>query len=106
MAEISLSRYQKALETLKKGYKAQPSELERDGIIQRFEYTLEIAWKTSKRVLQHNGIEADTPKNVMREMGQLGWISDPSKWIDYIDKRNETSHMYNEDIAIKIFGVI
>jgi nucleotidyltransferase substrate binding protein (TIGR01987 family) len=57
-------------------------------------------------VLFSNGIEVDTPKNVMRELGQLNWISNPERWIDYIDKRNETSHMYNEDVAIRIFDVI
>jgi nucleotidyltransferase substrate binding protein (TIGR01987 family) len=43
---------------------------------------------------------------VVRELGQLGWIPNPEDWIDYIDKRNETSHMYNEEVAIKIFSVI
>ena len=106
MSEISLVSLQKALDTLKKGYKDQPTELERDGLIQRFEYTLELCWKTSKKVLLSNGIEVDTPKNVVRELGSLNWISNPESWIDYIDKKNETSHMYNEDVAIRIFGVI
>lgn len=106
MSEISLVGFQKALDTLKIGYKDQPIELERDGLIKRFGYTLELCWKTSKKVLLSNGIEVDTPKNVVRELGNLNWISNPESWIDYIDKRNETSHMYNEDVAIKIFGVI
>jgi nucleotidyltransferase substrate binding protein (TIGR01987 family) len=106
MSEISLARLIKALETLKRGYIDKPSELERDGLIQRFEYTLELSWKTAKKVLQFNGIESDTPKNVVREMGQLRWIENPEAWIDYIDKRNETSHMYNEEVAVKIFAVI
>lgn len=106
MSEISLIRLRKALESLKKGYKDQPSELERDGLIQRFEYTLELCWKSSKKILYANGIEVDTPKNVIRELGQLGWINNPEDWIDYLDKRNETSHMYNEEVAIKIFNVI
>lgn len=106
MSEISLARLVKALDTLKRGYTDKPSELERDGLIQRFEYTLELSWKTAKKVLQYNGIESDTPKNVVREMGQLGWIENPEAWIDYIDKRNETSHMYNEEVAVKIFAVI
>jgi hypothetical protein len=42
MSEISLIRLRKALESLKKGYTDNPSELERDGLIQRFEYTLEL----------------------------------------------------------------
>jgi nucleotidyltransferase substrate binding protein (TIGR01987 family) len=106
MSDLTIKRLQKALDTLKAGYKKNPSELERDGLIQRFEYTLELCWKTSKKVLFSNGIEVDTPKNVMRELGQLNWISNPERWIDYIDKRNETSHMYNEDVAIRIFDVI
>lgn len=106
MTDISLFRLVKALESLKKGYTDNPSELERDGIIQRFEYTLELCWKTSKRILFHNGIEVDTPRNVVREMGSLNWIRNPADWIDYIEKRNETSHIYNEEVAIKIFGVI
>lgn len=106
MSEISLARLVKALASLKKGYTDHPTELERDGLIQRFEFTLEQCWKSSKKVLFHNGIDVDTPKNVIREMGQLNWISNPESWIDYIDKRNETSHMYNEQIAEKIFSVI
>ena len=106
MSEITVTRLQKALNALKNGYKDLPSELERDGLIQRFEYTLELCWKTSKKVLLSHGVEVDTPKNVIRELGQLNWISNPERWIDYIDKRNETSHMYNEDVAVRIFKVI
>ncbi len=106
MSGISLIRAHKALDSLKRGYIEQPTELERDGLIQRFEYTLELCWKSSKKVLYLNGIEVDTPKNVIRELGNLGWISNPESWIDYIEKRNETSHMYNEEIANKIFKVI
>ncbi|HXH74024.1 MAG TPA: HI0074 family nucleotidyltransferase substrate-binding subunit [Bacteriovoracaceae bacterium] len=106
MTEISLSRVKKALDSLKRGYKDQLSELERDGLIQRFEFTLEQCWKTSKKVLLNNGIDVDTPKNVFREMGSLGWIKHPEKWLDYIEKRNEASHMYNEEIAVRIFSVI
>src|SRR5687768_2507472 len=103
MATISLARFVKALNTLKAGYKDNPSELERDGLIQRFEYTLELSWKTAKKVLFANGIEVDTPKNVVRELGSLGWINNPETWIDYIEKRNEASHIYNEETAIEVF---
>jgi nucleotidyltransferase substrate binding protein (TIGR01987 family) len=106
MSEISLSRAKKALDTLKRGYKDKPSELERDGLIQRFEYTMEICWKSSKKVLHLNGIDVDSPKNVIRELGNLNWIKEPKVWIDYLEKRNETSHIYNEEVAEKIFAVI
>lgn len=106
MSEISLGRLEKALDSLKRGYKENPSELERDGLIQRFEYTVELCWKTSRKVLLANGIDSDTPKNIVRELGQLGWIDNPETWIDYINKSNETSHIYNEEVALRIFSVI
>lgn len=106
MSEVSLSRLEKALESLKKGFKKDPSELERDGLIQRFEICVEISWKTAKKVLQENGILSDAPKNIIRELGNVGWIEDPKKWLKYLDLRNETSHIYNKEVAIKIFSSI
>ena len=106
MSEITVTRLQKALNALKNGYKDLPSELERDGLIQRFEYTLELCWKTSKKVLLSHGVEVDTPKNVIRELGQLNWISNPERWIDYIDKRNETHWLYDDLKAESCFKII
>lgn len=106
MTDTGLIKLQKALNILKSGYTDNPTDLERDGLICRYKCTLELCWKASMEILLRNGIEVDTPKNVVRELGNLNWISNPESWIDYIDKRNETSHMYNEDVAIKIFGVI
>lgn len=106
MSAISLARLEKALGTLKQGYKSGPSELERDGLIQRFEYCVELCWKTAKKILLNNGVQVDAPKSVIREMGNLGWIDNVENWLDYIDKRNETSHLYNEEVADRIFAVI
>lgn len=106
MEYITLEHLVRAWKSLKRGYKSDPTSLERDGIIQRFEYTLDLSWKTAKKVLQNNGIEVDTPKNVVRELGSLGWLNNPADWIDYIEKRNQTSHMYNEPVAEEIFSVI
>lgn len=106
MTSISLNNLDKALKSLKKGFKNSPSELERDGLIQRFEFCVELSWKTSKKVLSQNGINVDTPKNVVRELGQLEWIEDPKGWIGYIDLRNEASHIYNEETANKVFAAI
>jgi nucleotidyltransferase substrate binding protein (TIGR01987 family) len=103
---MTLSNLKKALETLKTGYKDNPSELERDGIIQRFEYCVELCWKTSKRVLFEKGIQVDVPKNVFRELANIGWISNPEVWLEFIDKRNKASHIYHIQIAQEIFSVI
>lgn len=106
MTDISLEKLKKALDSLTKGYKPNPSELERDGIIQRFGFCVELTWKTSKRILASNSIETDVPKNDFREMAALGWIDNPEIWFEFIKQRNKASHIYNEEIADEIFNVI
>lgn len=106
MSNITLEKLRKALESLERGYKPNPSELERDGIIQRYEFSVELTWKTAKKVLEQNAIETDVPKNVFREMAKIGWISNPEVWFNFILQRNKASHIYNEEIAKEIFEVV
>lgn len=106
MSSISTSKFSQALESLKKGYRSDPSEIERDGIIQRFEYTLELAWKTSKRVLEQHSITSDSPKNVFRDLGKAGWISNVELWMEFLEARNLTSHIYNKDVADRVFASV
>jgi nucleotidyltransferase substrate binding protein (TIGR01987 family) len=106
MTSITLDKLKKALLSLDKGFMTNPSELERDGIIQRFEFCVELCWKSAKKILAQNAIDTDTPKNVFREMAQLGWIDNPELWLEFIAQRNKASHIYNEEIAQEIFKII
>lgn len=106
MSKISLDRLEKALGTLKQGYKLNPSELERDGLIIRFRNSLELCMKTARKVLTNTGIQADTPKNVINELARLDWIKNRESWIDYINKKNETNSSYDTKVAKLIFSVI
>lgn len=101
---VSFEKMDKALSQLKLATsKAPANDLERDGVIQRFEYTIELLWKVSKKVLEENGVIAIAPKDVIREMANIGWISNPQEFIDYIKMRNETSHSYKEDVAEAVY---
>ena len=106
MPNIGLSQLRKAFSSLQEGYRPNPSELERDGIIQRFEFTVELCWKTSKKILAENSITVDVPKNVFRELAQLGWIDNAEIWMEFINARNKASHIYNEQVAQEVFSVI
>lgn len=106
MTMITLDKLRKALNSLESGYKHNPNELERDGLIQRYEFCVELSWKSSKKILALNAIEADTPKNVFREMALLGWIDNPELWLEFIAQRNKASHIYNEEVAVEIFNFI
>jgi nucleotidyltransferase substrate binding protein (TIGR01987 family) len=80
-----------------------PSDLERDGTIQRFEYCYEIIWKLSQRILKDNEIIAETPRMVFKELGRLGWINNVEDWIEFQKIRNQTSHEYGEKLAQKSY---
>ena len=74
------------------------SLLEKEGVIQRFEFTLELAWKTLKDYLEYSGIivEPATPRNVVKEAFAAKILPDGQVWIDMLDHRNLLSHAYDE----------
>ncbi|KIY23137.1 MULTISPECIES: nucleotidyltransferase substrate binding protein [Mesobacillus] len=73
-----------------------------DGTIQRFEFTIELYWKTLKRILASEGIETMTPKETLKEAYQIGWLNDETAWLQMLKDRNETSHTYDEEAALRI----
>lgn len=75
------------------------SNLEKEGFIQRFEYTLELAWKTLKDYLLEQGFdELASPKNVIRQAFQSEIITDGEVWMEALKRRNLSSHTYNEQV--------
>ena len=94
--------YDRAFET--KGSK--DFEFFRDSTIQRFEFNVEILWKTIKEFLSSKeGVECRTPKSCIREFFVAGYLTpeDAKILLEIIDYRNLTSHTYHEEIADKIF---
>lgn len=77
-----------------------------DGTIQRFEFTYELAWKLAKAILNYNGIEADNPRMVLKEAFKAKIIKDGTAWIDMLEDRNKTSHIYDEKQALIIYKKI
>lgn len=89
---------------------AQPprNELERDGVIQRFEYTFELCWKSIRRYLIFLG-RADvsgSPRPLFRDALEEHLIPDIDPWFTYLEARNATVHIYNRDQAEKVFKAI
>lgn len=108
MSEIQITTQlaENALQSLKEALDIQnPSKLERDGTIQRFEYCYEVIWKLARRTLKENEIEAEVPKIIFRELGKLGWIDNVEDWLAFQKSRNETSHEYGEKLAIKSYNL-
>ena len=80
------------------------SELEKEGVIQRFEYTHELAWNVMKDYSEYQGnTEIGGSRDATREAFKIGLITNGEKWMDMIKSRNQTSHTYNEATAFEIF---
>ena len=77
------------------------NDLLRAGLIQTFEFTFELAWKTMKDKLEYGGIEANLPRDVIQEAFRAGYISDDKAWIDALKRRNEMSHLYDQALTKK-----
>lgn len=73
------------------------SQLEKEGIIQRFEYTFELAWKVLKDKMEYDGILLDkvSPKVVVRQAYETKYIHDAGTWLKMIGDRNLMSHTYD-----------
>lgn len=74
------------------------SQLEKEGLIQRFKYSYELAWKTLKDYLEYSGImlEQVTPRHVVKKALAARIITDGQVWIDMIEHRNLLSHTYSQ----------
>ena len=75
------------------------NQLEREGVIQRFEYTFELSWQLLKDRLEYDGviISPVTPRSVIRESAAAGIVDEGQTWIDMLTDRNRMSHTYNFD---------
>jgi nucleotidyltransferase substrate binding protein (TIGR01987 family) len=86
------------------------SNLEKQGLIQAFEFTHELAWKTLQDYFRYQGA-ADLygSRDVFRKALEVGLISEGEKWFESIQSRNLTSHVYDEhvvqDLIEEISGV-
>jgi nucleotidyltransferase substrate binding protein (TIGR01987 family) len=81
--------------------------LEKDGVIKRFEFTFELAWKTLQDKLYDQGyLSTKGPKPVIKQAFNNGIITDGQAWIDMLIDRNNPTHLYDESAAVSIFDRI
>jgi len=74
------------------------SDLEKEGMVQRFEYTFELAWKTLKDYLEEQQVNAKFPREVIKQSFHYEIIQDGEIWMDMLEKRNLMAHTYEETI--------
>ena len=112
---LDFSSFEKALASLQRvltrSAGAPGDEDLRDACIQRFEYTYELAYKMLKRQLEQelpstDELDHQPFKEIIRIGAERGLIADPQRWFAYRDKRNITSHTYDEAKAREVYGIL
>ena len=101
------SNYKKAFEQLTKFVeKGDLNEFEKQGIIQCFEYTYELAWNTLKDFLEDQGYSLIGPRAAITKAFEVGLIEDGHLWLKMLTNRNLSSHTYDEELTNEIVGFI
>lgn len=107
MADLpaALSNLERAFSEFE-GYLALPVTNQRDkaGLIQGFEFTFEIFWKTFQKLAPDAGLDASSPREALMAGAQLHLIApeEASHWSQMLRDRNLTSHTYNASVADEI----
>ena len=100
---FAMKNFQNALSQLKQGVQTAGGALERDGVIQRFEFTFELLWKTLKLFMKNKGFECVSPKDCLKMAFKIGYIRDERTFLDMLEDRNKTAHLYDQKESEKVF---
>lgn len=100
--------FSNAVDRLKEGLQEEETQIVIDGILHRFEFTFELAWKTMKDYLEYMGITEKTgsPRETIQNGFKQGIIKDGNAWINMMLARNSLAHIYDEEESRKIYDRI
>ena len=98
---------QRLSDALLDGYEAL-SRLEQEGVIQRFEYTFELAWKVLKDLLFYEGFDVKSPREVLRQAFETEYLNeaDTETALDALAKRNLLTRTYEEAVMLEALELI
>lgn len=104
--------FRRALELLEQAVareaRHQLNELEREGLVQRFEYTFELGWKVLADSLASQGftLPVGGVRGIIRLAFESGVIADGDGWIEALKARNESAHVYDQERIDAIIGAV
>ena len=105
--ELALASFGKALFRLHEVVDMNETDIVRDALIQRFEFTFETAWKAMFRWLRARGAEVDDEAfAVLPRAFTNRLISDDDGWTELRKKRNLTAHTYKEELAVEVAAMV
>ena len=105
--EIARTQYNLALKRLHEVVAVDETDIVRDSLIQRFEFTYELAWKSMFFWMRHQGEQIpEMQKPIIQAAFRCELINDPELWEDIKKQRDETSHTYNEPQAVYVAAFV
>lgn len=99
----ALSKLETAFTRLEQAAGCVVDDLDRDGVIQRFEFTFELLWKTAKIFLEYEGFRCVSPRACIKEGVRRELLLEGEVLLDMLEDRNKTAHIYDEHTAEEIF---
>lgn len=102
-----LSNLNKAFVRLQKACaQTQFNELESAGLVQFYEFTFELCWKTLKDLLLFEGYEVSSPRQTLKKAFEMGLIDNIDLWLKALESRNLFTHTYDDTIAKESIDLI
>ena len=97
--------YHKAVIKLQEALNEKETEIIIDGVLHRFEFTFELAWKSMKDYLEYTGVieKTGSPRETLQNAYQYNLISNGEEWINMMLARNSLSHLYDEEKSREIY---
>lgn len=97
--EKAYSRFCRAIDVVKEH---RDDDLLQSGLVQTYEYTFELAWKTLKDYLELEGFLLRSPRETIRQGFQSGYITNAEDWLQALADRNLTVHIYDDEVINRV----
>ena len=102
--KLVLEDLEKTITRLEEAVKLKKTDIVRDSAIKRFELCFDLAWKNIQIYARKEGMDCHSPRGCIKTAFQLNLIDYDDRWLEMLEDRNLTVHMYKENIAEKVYG--
>ena len=102
--KLVLEDLEKTITRLEEAVKLKKTDIVRDSAIKRFELCFDLAWKNIQIYARKEGMDCHSPRGCIKTAFQLNLIEYDERWLEMLEDRNLTVHMYKENIAEEVYG--
>jgi len=99
-----LEDFRRTISRLEEALSLEKTDIVRDSAIKRFEMCFDLAWKNIQIYARNEGVECHSPRGCLKSAFQLNLIDYDERWLEMLEDRNLTVHMYKERYAEEVFA--